>query len=102
MYLYIPHVDIPKMTSEGLVVPSFYPLSPITGLPLGDHVPFTMIGVMKVKLVQISAILGGTKLIGDIQNVTASVTYKEIVRGQASCVFIFLCMLQQQALSQIE
>ena len=57
---------------------------------MGDHVPFTMIGVMKVKLVQISAILGGTKLVGDIQNVTASVTYKEIVRGQTSIIHTFL------------
>ena len=57
---------------------------------MGDHVPFTMIGVMKVKLVQISAILGGTKLVGDIQNVTASVTYKEIVRGEASIIHTFL------------
>ena len=52
-------------------------------MPVGERVPFTMIGVMKVRLVQVSAILGGTKLVGDLQNVTASATHKEIVRGSA-------------------
>jgi len=40
-----------------------------------------MIGIMKVRLVQVSAILGDTKLVGNLQNVTTSVTHKELIRG---------------------
>ena len=53
----------------------------MTGTPGGEHVSFTMIGIMKVRLVQVSAILGDTKLVGNLQNVTTSVTHKELIRG---------------------
>ena len=53
----------------------------MTGTTGGEHVSFTMIGIMKVRLVQVSAILGDTKLVGNLQNVTSSVTHKELIRG---------------------
>ena len=55
----------------------------VTGILIGEHVSLVVFGLAKVKRVKVSAMLSGLKLEADMQNVHASITHKDRVKGKS-------------------
>ena len=53
----------------------------ISGIFIGERIPLVVFGMAKVKHVRISAVLSGLKLEATLQNVNASATHRERVKG---------------------
>jgi hypothetical protein len=62
-------------------VSSVAKLFSISGIFFGDRIPLIIFGMAKIKRIRISAMLSGLKLEADLQNVHASVTHRERIKG---------------------
>mgnify|MGYP001557668519 CR=1 FL=1 len=56
----------------------------ISDIFIGERIPLIVFGSAKVKHIKISAMLSGLKLEANLQNVHASATHKERVKGKES------------------
>ena len=56
------------------------------GIFIGERIPLVVFGIAKVKRIKMSAMLSGLKLEADMQNVNASATHRERVKGQSSVI----------------
>ena len=55
----------------------------LAGILIGEHIPLVVFGIAKVKRVKVSAMLSGLKLEADMQNVHASATHRDRVKGRS-------------------